>query len=165
MELNVPFKDHRLKIYKKPAIVEKKTHSVKNNLLSVPNRRIVWLSHTYVGSIHDKKICDIQPLCLPDGINLWQDTGFQGHLPENVNVFMPTKKPKGQELTDEQKKENKKISSSRVSVEHAIGGVKRCRIVKDRFRCHKMHFEDTVMLIACGLHNFRITMIANAIAI
>ncbi|MDP4239444.1 MAG: transposase family protein [Bacteroidota bacterium] len=82
------------------------------------------------------------------GINLWQDTGFQGHLPENVNVLMPIKKPKGKELSDEQKKENKKISSSRVIVEHAIGGVKRCRIVKDRFRCYKMRFEDSVMLIA-----------------
>jgi hypothetical protein len=78
---------------------------------------------------------------------------------------MPTKKPKRQELSDEQKKENKKMSSSKVIVEHAIGGVKRCRIVKDGFRCHKMHFEDTVMLIACGLHNFTITMSAKAIEI
>ena len=33
----------------------------------------------------------------------------------------------------------------------------RCRIVKERFRCHKFGFEDMVILIACGLHNFRIT--------
>jgi hypothetical protein len=45
---------------------------------------------------------------------------------------MPTKKPKGKELTEEQKLENKKISSFRILVEHAIGGVKRCRIVKER---------------------------------
>lgn len=138
---------------------------MKNDLLAVMDRRIVWLSYTYAGSTHDKKICDLQPLHLPDGINLWQDTGFQGHFPENVNVIMPTKKPKAKELTDEQKKENKKISSTRVIVEHAIGGVKRCRIVKDRFRCHKMHFEDTVMLIACGLNNFRINMNTNSLAI
>ncbi len=41
-------------------------------------------------------------------------------------------------------------------VEHAIGGMKKCRIVKERFRCHKFGFEDMVILIACGLHNFRI---------
>ena len=52
--------------------------------------------------------------------------------PENITVKMPTKKPKGKELTPEQKQKNKEISSFRILVEHAIGGVKRCRIVKER---------------------------------
>ena len=78
---------------------------------------------------------------------------------------MPTKKPKGKELTQEQKRENKEISSFRILVEHAIGGVKRCRIVKERLRCTKFGFEDTVMLIACGLHNFRIAMKSKCITI
>lgn len=141
----------------------KKTHTVKNNVLSLPNRRIIWLSKTYEGSVHDKKICDCQPLYLTSGINLWQDTGFQGHNPENVNVMMPLKKPKGKELTQEQKDSNRSISSFRVIVEHAIGGAKRCRIVKDRFRCHKFGFDDVVMELACGLHNLRITLNYSAI--
>ncbi len=64
---------------------------------------------------------------LPLGITLWQDTGFQGHHPEGVNVIMPTKKPKGNELSEELKETNRSISSVRVKVEHAIGGVKICR--------------------------------------
>ena len=60
--------------------------------------RFLWLSKTFNGSVHDKKICDSQPLHLPIGITLWQDTGFQGHDPEGVTVKMPTKKPKGKEL-------------------------------------------------------------------
>jgi len=87
-----------------------------------------------------------------------QDTGFQGHTPENVTVKTPVKKPKGKELTEEQGEGNRKISSFRILVEHAIGGVKKCRIVKDRFRCRKFGFDDLVMLIACGLHNFRVTI-------
>jgi hypothetical protein len=87
-----------------------------------------------------------------------QDTGFLGHNPKNVTVKMPTKKPKGKQLSEVQKKENKEISSFRILVEHAIGSVKKCRIVKDRFRCRKFGCDDLVMLIACGLHNFRITM-------
>jgi len=138
--------------------VVKKTHNVKNNLLCNPERRILWLSKTFDGHVHDKKIADEQPLHLPAGITLWQDTGFLGHKPKNVIVKMPAKKPKGKELTDEQKQENKKISSFRILVEHAISGVKRCRIVKDRFRCYKDNFDDRVMLIACGLHNFRISL-------
>jgi hypothetical protein len=131
---------------------------VKNNLLSSPEKRILWLSHTCDGSTHDKKICDDQPLHFPDGITLWQDTGFLGHNPENVLIKMPDKKPKGKELTDEQKEANKVISSFRILVEHAIGGVKKCRIVKDRIRCYMFGFEDLVMLLACGLHNFRISL-------
>jgi hypothetical protein len=36
-----------------------------------------------------------------------------------------------------------------------IAGIKRCRIVKDVFRNTSVDFEDMVMEIACGLHNFR----------
>ena len=67
------------------------------------------------------------------------------------------KKPKGKELITAEKQENRRISGIRIKVEHAIGGMKKCRIVKERFRCHKFGFEDMVILIACGLHNFRIT--------
>jgi hypothetical protein len=70
-------------------------------LLCNSEKRIVWLSETFAGSVHDKKIADEQPLHLPVGITLWQDTGFLGHIPENVMVKMPTKKPKGKELTPE----------------------------------------------------------------
>jgi hypothetical protein len=124
---------------------------------------MLWLSSTYDGSWHDKKIADEQAICFPKGITLWQDTGFQGHNPANVNVRMPTKKPKGKELTVEQKEANKKISSYRIKVEHAIGGVKVYRIVKERFRCTKFNFDDEVMLIACGLYNFKISLKNNAI--
>ena len=145
--------------------VAKKNHSVKNNLLSLPDRKIVWLSRTYYGSVHDKKICDQQPLSLPKDSKLWQDTGFVGHHPDGVQVIMPTKKPRGKELTQSQKDRNKEISKVRIVVEHAIGGAKRCRIVKDRMRCHKFQFDDLVMELACGLHNLRIELRNSALII
>ncbi|MDM8567832.1 IS5 family transposase, partial [Candidatus Halobeggiatoa sp. HSG11] len=49
------------------------------------------------------------------------------------------------------------ISSVRVRVEHAICGVKRCRIVKDKLRNWKHKFKDFVMETCCGLHNFRLS--------
>jgi hypothetical protein len=48
----------------------KKTHNIKNNLLCHAQKRILWLSLTYDGSVHDKKIADEQPLRLPAGITL-----------------------------------------------------------------------------------------------
>jgi hypothetical protein len=95
---------------KKNAQHEKQPFEFAGKTNSTPLRSVhVWLSATYDGSVHDKKICDQQPLHLPNGITLWQDTGFLGHTcasqsaskPENVHVKMPTKKPKGKELTDE----------------------------------------------------------------
>lgn len=35
--------------------------------------------------------------------------------------------------------------------------------VKDRFICHKFGFEDLVMELACGLHNFKISLNISAI--
>jgi hypothetical protein len=49
----------------------KKTHNVKNNLLCNAQKRILWLSRTFDSSVHDKKITDEQPLCLPAGITWW----------------------------------------------------------------------------------------------
>jgi hypothetical protein len=85
-----------------------------------------------------------------------------GDDPQGAETIMPTKKPIGKELT---KQQNIEISSIRIGVEHEIGGVKKWRIVKDTFRCRKFGFAHKVMLIACGLHNFSISLKTNAIAI
>ncbi|KAA6314799.1 hypothetical protein EZS27_034641 [termite gut metagenome] len=138
----------------------KKTHNLKNNPLCTPDKEIIWLSKTFEGHVHDKRIMDKQPLCLPTGITLWQDTGFLGHYPENVTVKMPMKKSKGKEVSLIQKQQNKEISSFRMKIEHAIGEVKIFRIVKERYCCHKLFFEDLVWEIACGLHKFKLSCLS-----
>lgn len=140
---------------------KKKTHNLKNNLLSLPNLRIVWLSKTYAGKIHDKHICDREVLSLPKGIRLWQDGGFWGHKPKNAEVKMPIRKTREKPLSDLQKAQNKVIRSFRVKVEHAIGKGKIFRIIKERFRCHKLFFDDLVFEIACGINNFKISYAIN----
>jgi hypothetical protein len=92
----------------------------------------------------------------PKDIGVYQDTGFQGYAPDGVKTFQPQKKPKGKELTPEQKEHNRLISSIRIVIEHIISGIKRCRIVKDIFRNTKEKYDDLVMEIACGLHHFRV---------
>lgn len=77
---------------------------MKNNLLSTTERRVLWLSKTYESNLHDKKICDNQPIHSTSGITLWQDIFFLERNPTNATVMMPTKKPKGKELSDDQKK-------------------------------------------------------------
>lgn len=142
----------------------KKKHTVKNNLIGdIEDRLVRYLSETYPGRIHDKRICDNEEPVFPPGCGLFKDTGFQGYEPEGVETYQPKKKPKGKELTSEEKSENKIISSIRIVIEHIICGVKRCRIVKDIFRNTKRYFADQAMEIACGLHNFRTTLRDNAL--
>jgi hypothetical protein len=89
---------------------------------------------------------------------LLQDLGFVGFTLEGVQITQPHKKPRGQELTEEQKAENHAISHRRVRIEHIICSIKRCRIVKDTIRLWKDTVRDLVMAICCGLHNFRVRL-------
>jgi hypothetical protein len=114
-----------------------------------------------MGSVHDKTIADEYPLILPFGSFLKQDLGFVGHSPNNTTIEIPFKKPKNKELTFSQKIYNKLLSSTRIVVEHANSGVKRLKIIKDIVRIHDSWFRDTLISVACALHNFRIISLNN----
>jgi hypothetical protein len=135
---------------------KKRRHTVKNNVLANAQAKIAWLSATCEGKKHDKKIADESPVTLPPDSRLYQDTGFQGFALPGVTILQPKKKPRGGHLTVEEKERNREIARVRIRVEHAIGGVKRYRIVKDQLRNWKQDFRDRVMETCCGLHNFRL---------
>lgn len=135
---------------------KKKRHTIKNNVLIDEKAKIRLLTPTCEGKKHDKKISDEAAFSLPEGSYLYQDTGFQGFSLEGVTIVQPKKKPRNNELTNEEKENNRNISRIRIRVEHAICGVKRYRIVKDQLRNWKKGFRDQVMETCCGLHNFRL---------
>lgn len=117
---------------------------------------MVYLSPTQPGKKHDKKHADEAAIVYPHQATLGKDTGFQGYEPPNVITWQPKKKPKGQRLSVADKRLNAVLASARIVVEHTLSGVKRCHIVKDVFRNTKADFTDTVMEIACALHNVRV---------
>lgn len=135
---------------------KKKQHTVKNIVIIDALCKILLLTITCEGKKHDKRVSDEAGYTLPEGSMLYQDTGFQGFTIAGVLIIQPKKKPRGKELTLEDKEDNRAISKIRIRVEHAIGGVKRYRIVKDKIRCWKKGFRDQVMETCCGLHNFRL---------
>lgn len=113
------------------------------------------MSKTYCGKVHDTNIAKQENCSFPQGITLYKDLGYLGYNPENVKLLAPKKKPRKKQLSTALKWSNKLISSVRVSVEHAIAGIKRCRIIKERCRVHLSRREN-FMLIATGLHNLRV---------
>lgn len=135
---------------------KKKKHTVKNAVITTMTAIILFVGQTVSGAVHDKTIADTQ-YDFPFLCQLWQDTGYQGYRPTNAVIMQPTKKPKGGELTPEQKAENKNISSRRIRVEHAIGGAKRLRIVKDECRLRANDYVGRIFHIAAGLHNWRLS--------
>ena len=135
---------------------KKKSHTVKNNVIVERGGKVMYLSGTYEGKRHDKRIADDEQYAFPPDSRLLQDTGFQGYRPAGVTIIQPKKKPRGRELDADEKLLNKAISKFRVEVEHHIGGIKRSQILVQRFRNRTEHFVDEVMETACGLHNFRL---------
>ncbi len=131
-----------------------KQHAFKNLLISVMSM-VIFLSETVTARRHDKNVADACRFILPKGWMLLQDTGFQGLEIGDALDAMPIKKNKGCELAGWEKDFNRAVSSRRVSVEHAIGGCKRARIVKDIYRNRREGFNDHVMLVAVSLHNHR----------
>jgi len=95
---------------------------------------ILFLSDTYGGRTHDKCIADATPYPLPSGSQLLQDLGFLAFRLSDVEILMPTKKPRGQELTLEEKLANQALYHRLLRIEHVNSSVERCHIVKDRLR-------------------------------
>lgn len=114
------------------------------------------MSPTYPGSFHDKSICDSEDLIFLKKISVFVDLGFLGLTSEKANIIIPFKHKKNQELTSEQKEYNKWVSRIRVKIEHVIGSVKVYRKVKEKLRGRLYAREDTVMLVACALHNLKL---------
>ena len=120
---------------------------------------ILLLSETYAGSTHDKRMADATPYPLPAGSRLLQDLGFLAFTLDQVEIIMPTRKPRGRKLTRAQKVANRRIARRRVRIEHVNSSVKRCRIVHDTSRWRKAGVRALVMEICCALHNFRVRLI------
>jgi hypothetical protein len=69
-----------------------KTHSDKNVVVvTAKTKRVGYLSQTYAGKMHDKKIVDTEPIRYPPGTILYQDTGFQGYEPTVQQIHQPKK--------------------------------------------------------------------------
>lgn len=71
---------------------KKKIHSDKNVVIATAkNKRISFLSQTYPGNMHDKKLADTENISYPKHMALHKDTGFQGYEPDVQKLYQPKK--------------------------------------------------------------------------
>jgi len=95
---------------------------------------------------------------IPPDVNTVVDKGFDGIKTEypNLTVTIPKKKPKGKELTEEEKEANKAISKRRIVNEHALAHIKKYNSVSHIYRNKGNETADKLMLITCSLANYHI---------
>ena len=153
---------------------KKKAFTLKTQFVTDGEHHVVAISEAVPGAKHDKKLSDAVKTVerLPDECEANADKGYQGLADQvtlvtvrnaetgeeqqvpRLTVHTPIKKPKGQELTDEQKAFNHQLGAIRVRVEHCIGWVKNWGIIATRFRCaHSIY--TLVMQVVCGLVNWQ----------
>ena len=90
---------------------------------------------------------------ISEDILLRADSGYQGILKFHANSETPTKKPKGGELTAEQKAENRELSRNRILVENINAKIKVFKITANKYRNRRKRFGLRMALI-CGIINY-----------
>ena len=138
---------------------KKKRHTIKTQIVVARKRksagsdpgprrlRIVAVSGSVPGRTHDKKLYDESPVVAPPDVKRTGDTAYLG-----TGLKTPTRKPRGQKLSDEQKAANRKLSIRRVAAEHGIGKMKIWRIASERYR-NPVSKHTLMMKNVAGLHN------------
>ena len=153
---------------------KKKQFTIKTQFVVDGEHHIKAISESVPGATHDKTLSDQVHTVehLPDGCELDADKGYQGLDKQVGQVTMinpetgeqqsvarllvqtPYKKPRGHQLTEEQKAFNTLLGAIRVRIEHCIGWAKNWAILANRFRCaHSIY--TAIMRTICGLVNLQ----------
>ena len=162
MPPNLPRNVRRKKRRKKCRTGVKKCHTLKALILADAQRKLIDVGRLVPGATHDFTLLKQQ--LPPDkqwfsGLTVRLDSGFHGFdtCYTGDQLFRPTKKPRGGQLTKNNTFRNTQQARKRVVVEHRIGGLKRYRIVADRLRMHNLEQFDVALEVCAGLWNFCLT--------
>jgi hypothetical protein len=140
---------------------KKKTHTRKNIVGCDEKRRILFLSKSKNGKLHDKKALDKSCLIeiLPKELTVWVDKGFRGINKKcKSKIMIPKHNSKKNPLSKIDKLNNAVISGIRMTVEHAINGIKRFGIIANPFR-NKNGLDDKFTELCSGLWNWHLNFV------
>jgi hypothetical protein len=108
-----------------------------------------------MGKTHDFKLLKHSRLpFIPSQLCL-ADRGYQGFAKRHAGACTPTKKPRQQPLSEQEKQHNQVLARLRVRVEHVIRRFKIFRIFSGRYRNRRKRFGLRLNLIA-GLLNYEL---------
>ena len=148
---------------------KKSTHTDIALVMSDKKKQIYYVSKLYDGSNVDFGLLKNEFPPEYDwfrNVKLLVDLGFVGiEKIYNIKELIIGEKKKSKSksnpnsrLTDEQKELNKKVSKERIFVEHAIGGIKIYRILKNRCRLKTPELKDRIIGVCAGLWNYHLAI-------
>ena len=104
---------------------KKKRHTIKAQIVVNRTNGIILCTAEDYGKTHDfalyKSTIGSRML---DCIKAQADSGYQGISAFHQNSETPRKKPKGGELTEDEKRENRRISQERILIENVNAKIK-----------------------------------------
>jgi hypothetical protein len=115
------------------------------------SKKIICTSHSR-GKTHDLKLFQRSKIKLKKKTKMQLDLGYLGMEKFHKNVQLPKKSSKYYPLTRAERQYNKRVSSSRVLVEHVIGKVKVFRIMAEKYRNRRKRHSLRMQLI-CSIYN------------
>jgi hypothetical protein len=133
-----------------------KQHTLKTQVVSDGTGEVLDIEAGHRGPQADLKLYEESQLKerLPEALRDKPLLGDKAYADQkHPELTTPTKKPKGGELTPEQKEQNREISKERVHVEHGIRRLKGFRILRDQYRMAPGIFP-TVANAVLGLIHF-----------
>lgn len=132
---------------------KKKRHTLKTEIRISSKGRIVHVSKSHPGSVHDFAVFKQEPP-LPPESRAFVDSGYQGIDQIHPNVDFPYKSRKNKPLDEEEKEYNTALSRVRVTVENILGDIKIFKILSDRYRNKRKRYEIKFKIIA-GIVNLK----------
>ena len=136
---------------------KKKRHTLKTQVMTDQSGDILCVGAPHPGPKADIKIYEEEPPREPiEDKPRIADKAYSSK--DHPEITTPHKKPKGGELSEEQKAENKQISKERVYVEHAIRRIKGWRIMRDEYRMATGMFAAVTSAVVGLIQFSRITL-------
>ena len=133
---------------------KKKQHAIKAQLIvGLFSLQIVAVA-CGLGRSHDFTLFKQTRPPLASQIEVYADSGYQGITDVHPKSVIPIKKPKGRELTPDERTHNRALARVRIAIEHVNRRCKIFRIVKNTYRGKHKHVGLTWNLVA-GLVNLR----------
>ena len=109
------------------------------------------------GKQHDFKIFKTSKVRLKEDIECLGDKGYQGIHKIHAFSRIPKKKPRGGQLSLEEKKSNQELAKVRIIGEHINRKLKIFKILSDRYRNRRKRFSLRFNLIA-ALYNYELLL-------
>lgn len=119
-------------------------------------QKIICTAHGR-GKEHDFRLFKASKVTIRKDIECLGDKGYQGIQKLHPNSRTPKKKPKGAELSAEDKKSNRDDARLRIVGERVNRALKIFKILSERYRNRRRRFGLRFNLIA-GLYNYELSL-------